>query len=190
MTKALLRNAILRQRPSWANLADFEDRLEENYPRVMADLEDQLDGEGDPFILATTQVEATAPEITDEVVDTTVGDTAILELLPAARKVYGDSIFVFDPSSDDFLVVPRMSFDELVLSGDDEIVAAFEEMKGLVNVYFKQGTFTLPTDVHYRYNRALDVELDSDGDVLDIRNKDFSFVVQRMIEYIGEGLTV
>jgi hypothetical protein len=188
MTKIDLINAILARRPVWMNRTDFPDAFASSYPLTLADLEIDLDNENDPFILGSTMTEEAAPEITDEIINTTIADTALLELIASARKIHGDTILVYNVSEDEFVIVPRKSFDELIIAGDDATPFAFEEISGALQFYIKQDEFTLPAEVHYRYKRKLSTDLSTDETILDFRPKDTAFVIQRTIEYINQFL--
>lgn len=172
-------------RSSLATRSDFTALRDQAFKMAMAKYQAGLRIDLDPWATLET-MSGTAPSTGTAVLDNaTIGDLYQITLLTGAERVAGDVIWV-EQDAGVFKACPRLSLEEIILGGADEVTLAFFETKGIINLYAKQALFTAPAEVHYLYFRTLDTDTTPTTNPIDIKSDDFSDFCDSVLEFIPE----
>lgn len=120
-----------------------------------------------------------------EVVATTADDIFQIALATDALQVANDTIYIYNAATADFLPVPRIEMDAIVVG---TTTLGFWETQGNINLYVKESSefTTVPFTVQYDYWRMLAIPA-ADGDPLDIKQGDFDSLMGLYMGYMPQS---
>jgi hypothetical protein len=175
---------LKKQNPLLNNFTDFTARRTRSYLQVLADYQEELAQNDDPFVKADNY---SSPITTGtEKINTTVGDIYRIALPADVLRVAGNAILVAKGTTAIFDSVPRMSWDTIIASGGSQTPFAFWEENGYLVIYDKDGNFDNTAAVSFPYYRRLDATVTPTTTALDIKPNGFSSIVSSVLSLMKD----
>lgn len=171
-----LDNYVQRKERRLALLSDFSTRRNTMWKVVIAEYFSQLKSENEPFLRTSTLDEDPVLTTGAPKFSTNVNDVFEVSLVTGAMGIAEDTIWIYNEGDAAWIAVKRMDPDEIEATTE----AAFYEINGKLVIYVKKDTLTTPAELQYHYWRSLGATFVDDDSLLDILDKDFTNLADRL----------